>query len=281
MTAARTYPHGVPCWVDTEQADPELACRFYGELFGWTFADAMPADAPGHYFIAQLDGRDVAAVASSTGGPAAWNTYVAVDDADASIARVEEGGGTVAQGPAAAGEGGRSAAFVDPTGAALRLWQPRRRLGAQAVNEPGAWNFSDLHTGENSAAERFYTEVFGWEADASDPSVGAQMWRRPGYGDHLAATIDPDIYERQSGAGVPPGFADCIAWLTGLGDGEEPNWHVTFTVADRDESVARAVRLGATDVSGPVDSPWTKAAVIRDPGGAVLTVSQYDPTGVG
>ena len=29
------YPPGVPCWVDTEQPDPETAAGFYGGLFGW------------------------------------------------------------------------------------------------------------------------------------------------------------------------------------------------------------------------------------------------------
>src|SRR5260370_1025518 len=33
------YPHGVPCWIDTAQPDPEAAARFYGELFGWTLTD--------------------------------------------------------------------------------------------------------------------------------------------------------------------------------------------------------------------------------------------------
>jgi predicted enzyme related to lactoylglutathione lyase len=46
MSQPRTYPAGVPCWVDTEQPDPDAACRFYGELFGWTFEDAVPAQAP-------------------------------------------------------------------------------------------------------------------------------------------------------------------------------------------------------------------------------------------
>ena len=57
----RTYPHGVTSWVDSEQPDPEAACAFYGELLGWTFEDAMPPGAPGHYFIARLGGRDAAA----------------------------------------------------------------------------------------------------------------------------------------------------------------------------------------------------------------------------
>ena len=60
----RTYPHGVPCWVDTGQSDLEQAQQFYGGLFGWTFEEAMPPGAPGSYLIARLDGHDVAALSS-------------------------------------------------------------------------------------------------------------------------------------------------------------------------------------------------------------------------
>ena len=74
---------------------------------------------------------------------------------------------------------------------------------------PGAWNFSDLRTPDVAASLAFYGEVFGWRVD---PDLGAGMIRLPGYGDHLAATIDPDIHERQAFA--PPGFADVIAGLT-------------------------------------------------------------------
>ena len=54
---------------------------------------------------------------------------------------------------------------------------------------------------------------------------------------------------------------------------------MTFAVADRDESVAAAVRLGATDLSGPVDTAWTKSAVVRDQQGATFTLSQFAPGG--
>jgi uncharacterized protein len=39
------------------------------------------------------------------------------------------------------------------------------------------------------------------------------MIRRPGHGDHLAATADHGIRERQEAVSAPPGFADAIAWL--------------------------------------------------------------------
>ena len=50
-----------------------------------------------------------------------------------------------------------------------------------------------------------------------------------------------------------------------------------FTVADRDESAAMAERLGATVLSSS-ENEWTREAVIRDPQGAMLTLSQFAPT---
>jgi predicted enzyme related to lactoylglutathione lyase len=152
------------------------------------------------------------------------------------------------------------------------LWQPRRRPGAQLVNAPGSWNFSDLHTGDAAAAADFYAPLFGWEFD----DLGfATLIRRPGYGDHLAATVDPGIRERQEAISAPPGFADAIAWLAPLASGQD-HWHVSFTVASRDDSAATAEKLGAVVLSS-VDTQWTKSALIRDPQGAQLTLSQFTP----
>lgn len=274
MTDQRTYPHGVPCWVDTEQRDLDAACRFYGGLFGWTFEDAMPADAAGSYLIASLDGQDVAAIAPATGDAAAdWNTYVAVDDADACAAAVTDAGGRVLVEPVDAGPGGRLAACADPRSARFRLWQPRRRLGAQLVNAAGMWNFSDLRTGDPATAATFYTAVFDW---AIEDLGFATMIRRPGYGDHLEATVDPDIRKRQAGVTAPPGFEDTIAWIAETTGGEPDHWHVTFSVADRDDSAGRAEALGATVLTSQ-DTQWTKAALVRDPQGAELTLSQFTP----
>ena len=273
MTDERSYPEGVPCWVDTEQPDVDAACHFYARLFGWTFSDAVPADAPGRYLIASLDGADVAAIGPTQGDtPVEWHTYIAAADADAAAASVRAAGGTVTLGLVDAGPGGRLAGCVDPLGARFRLWQPRRRLGAQLTNAPGSWNFSDLHTGDASAAIGFYARLFGWEFD----ELGfATMIRRPGYGDHLAATVDPGIRERQESISAPPGFADAIAWLAPLTNGQD-HWHVTFSVASRDDSAATAEKLGAVLISSE-DTEWAKTALIRDPQGAELTLSQFTP----
>lgn len=278
MSEPRTYPEGVPSWVDIEHRDVEGAKAFYGGLFGWTFTEATPPGGAFRYVIAKLEGLDVAGIGGPADpggpptGPSAWNSYVAVDDAGATVARIEAAGGRLLAGPSDAGEGGRSTVCADPSGVLFRLWQARTRQGAQAVNTPGAWNFSDLHTADPAAAS-FYSEVFGWSVD----DLGfAKMIRLPGYGDHLAATIDPEIHTRQAGVGAPPGFADAIGWLSPVGPDEEPHWHVTFTVADRDATAAAAEHFGGT-VLDRADTDWTRDALIRDPHGAVFTASQFAP----
>lgn len=279
MTEQRTYPEGVTSWVDIDQGDVDAAMAFYGALFGWTFVEATPPGTPFRYVIAQLDGQDAAGIGGPT-NPAgddsttpSWNTYVAVDDARAAADRVAAAGGDILQPPTSAGEGGISVVCRDPFGVEFGLWQAKRRLGAQITNSPGSWNFSDLHTSDPVASKSFYTRVFGW--DFADLGF-ATMIRRPGYGEHLATTTDPGIYERQSGVMAPPGFADAIGWLAPSQSGESPHWHVAFTVADRDETIAAAERLGAT-VLARSDTDYTREALIRDPQGAEFTASQFTP----
>lgn len=270
----RTYPHGVPSWIDTVAEDLDEAKRFYAGLFDWTFTDAIPEEAPGHYLIATVGGQDVAAIGSPEDGDApAWRTYVAVDDADATAKAVEAAGGTVTTAPVDAGPGGRLAVCVDPRGAEFRLWQARARLGAQRVNEPGTWNFSDLHTTDPHAAAVFYHSVFGWEID----DVGfATLIRQPGYGDHLEATVNPEIKKIQAEVMAPPGFEDAVAWMALEQNNHPERWVVSFTVADRDASAATAEQLGGTVVASE-DAEWTKSATVRDPQGATFVVSQFTP----
>ncbi|HWF73571.1 MAG TPA: VOC family protein [Solirubrobacteraceae bacterium] len=271
MDETRTYPHGVPSWVDTEQPDPDGAQDFYHRLLGWEFTTVSSAGAP-TYAIAALAGRDAAGLAAAQAPPAVWNTYIAVDDADTSAAQISSAGGEIVAEPFDVGEAGRLALCRDPAGAAFRIWQARRRLGAQVVNAPGAWNFSDLHT-DRPESLAFYTKVFGWSAE----DLGfATMVRSPGYGDHLEATVDPDIRVRQQGVVAPPGFEDAVAWVTTAEPGTGPHWHVSFAVADRDATAASASGLGA-EIIATADTRWTRTAVIRDLQGAVFTASQFTP----
>jgi predicted enzyme related to lactoylglutathione lyase len=257
--------------VDTEQHDPQAAQQFYGGLFGWSFTTVSPDGAP-VYAIAALDGRDVAGIGQAEAGAPAWNTYIAVDDAGVAAQRISAAGGEVTDDPGQAGPFGRAVSLRDPAGVPFRLWQAGEHSGAQVVNEPGSWNFSDLHTDEPDSIA-FYADVFGWAVQ----DLGfATMVRRPGYGDHLQATVDPTIRERQAGLVAPPGFEDAIAWVAALEPRLAPHWHVSFAVGDRDAAAETAARLGA-EVLSSEETQWTRTALIRDPQGALFTASQFSP----
>ena len=63
---------------------------------------------------------------------------------------------------------------------------------------------------------------------------------------------------------APPGFADAIAWFAPIAPGESPQWHVSFTVADRDQTADEAERLGG-HVLRRDDTEWSAphGSVIR------------------
>jgi predicted enzyme related to lactoylglutathione lyase len=87
-------------------------------------------------------------------------------------------------------------------------------------------------------------------------------------GTYLIASIDGAVV---AAIGPPQGEAPLA--------GGHDHWHVTFTVASRDESAVTAERLGAVVISSD-DTEWTKTALIRDPQGAELTLSQFTPPGL-
>lgn len=273
------FPAGVPAWIDTRLPSPEDAVDFYGRLFGWAF-DNRPAGA-GSYFVATLDGRLVSAAGSRLAGAPSmtgWTTYIGVADADASAAKVRDAGGTVLAEPTELGDAARIAVCADPAGAAFGLWEPGSMKGAQVVNSPNSWNFSELHTRDIDGAKRFYSTVLGWEVDEVDMgALAGQMVRLPGYADFLEQ-FDPELRKRHADFGAPPGFSECVAWIHPLsGDDASPCWNVTFTVANADEVAHRARELGGSVVVEPFDIAPVRSAVLRDPAGAQFTVSAFNP----
>jgi predicted enzyme related to lactoylglutathione lyase len=274
------YIPGVPCWVDTSQPDPEAAVDFYSGLFGWEFEDVMPPGSDGKYFIGRLRGGAVAAVGSIPDGApqmATWNTYVWVDSADETAAKVRDAGGGVLMEPFDVGDSGRMAVFTDAGGAAFFVWQAKEFKGARIVNEPGSLNFNNLHTRDVERAKSFYGSVFGWETFALDG--GFEAWALPGYGDYLQRD-DPDLRKRLAEAGGATGFENVVASINRITD-DQPDvpahWGVTFAVDDADAVAKKAAELGGTVVVPPFDAPWVRMTVIADPQGATFVASKFVP----
>ena len=125
------------------------------------------------------DGRDVAGMYELSpetlerGVPPHWLSYVTVADIVTTAARVRELGGTVVSGPFEVMDGGGMAVILDPQGAMLALWEPRRHAGARVVNEPGALCWNDLIAADAEAAARFYVDLFGW---SFEPIAGGVYW---------------------------------------------------------------------------------------------------------
>jgi len=274
------YIPGVPCWIDTSQPDPEAAVAFYRDLFGWDVEDMMPAGSEEKYFMARIRGGDVAGIGGvPEGAPpvAMWNTYVWVESADETAAKVKDAGGTVITEPFDVMDAGRMAVFSDPEGAVFCVWQPNQHRGAQIVNEPSSLNFNNLNTRDAASAKSFYRDVFGW--GTMPMGGGAEAWTLPGYGDHLEL-LNPGTRERMGEMGAPGGFIDVVATITPLPDdhGDVPaHWGVTFATDNADVTAEKAFALGGKILAPPFDAPWVRMTIIADPQGATFIASQFVP----
>jgi predicted enzyme related to lactoylglutathione lyase len=267
------YIPGVPCWVDTAHPDPDAAVAFYSQLFGWECENVMPGGA---YYMARIRGGDVAGIGPVPDGAqpmAVWNTYIQVQSADETAAKVQAAGGTTIAEPFDVMEAGRTAVFADPAGAVFYVWEPRRHTGARVVNEHGAVNFNGLATDDLEGAQAFYGSVFGWQVFGVGETF--QAWALPGYGDHLEE-FQPGTRQRNADLGAP-GFEDVVAAIEPLPPGRRPYWSVTFAVDNADEIARRAAELGGTVPVAPFDAPYVRMTVLSDPQGATFIASQFVP----
>jgi uncharacterized protein len=151
---------------------------------------------------------------------------------------------------------GRMAVFADPQGAVVSVWQAGAHPGAELVNEPGTWTWSELLTTDVEAATRFYVDVFGWTTDpkGDGPTPEYVEWQVGG----------------RSVAGMmqkPPTMPAEVP----------PHWAVYFAVADADSAAARVQELGGRVHVPPTDIEPGRFAAVADPAGAVFNVIALKP----
>jgi uncharacterized protein len=123
--------HGQFCWTELATTNLAESKKFYSELFGWQF---KKGDIEGmEYSEIHLDGEKTFGGMwemnqELCGGdkkgempPPHWMSYIAVEDVDASVAKVWELGGKVCVPPTDIPNVGRFAVITDPTGATFSL----------------------------------------------------------------------------------------------------------------------------------------------------------------
>ncbi len=245
------YDDGVPSWVDLGSPDLAKTKEFYGGLFGWDCPEG-PAEAGG-YAVCELRGKMVAGLGPlmNPDFPPFWVNYVNVESADATIAKVKDNGGTVFVEPMDVLDAGRMALFADPLGAVIGLWQPKEHTGAQVVNEPGSWGWSELVTTDLDASKAFYGAVFGWGAEDQGPEG------EPAYTEWQLAG--------RSIGGMMRKTPEMPAEMP-------PSWGVYFMVDDTDAAVAKVQELGGSLFMGPMDIEPGRMAVVADNIGAVFNL---------
>jgi uncharacterized protein len=249
---------GTFCWVELGTSDAAGAKEFYTKLFSWDYVD-NPIGPDMVYTMLKRDGRNAAALYKlmpemvSQGVPPHWMSYVLVENADQSAAKVTELGGTVLKGPFDVFTVGRMAVIQDPTGAVFALWQTGTHHGVDVYNVPGSLCWNELGTTDTGKAREFYTRLFGWSANTQQ--------------------FGPMEYTIFQNGGRPAGGMYQITPEMGF----PPHWLAYFAVDDCDETVRRAESLGAKTMKPADDIPGTgRFAILTDPQGAAFAVIKLD-----
>lgn len=247
MGERTSHSPGTFSWTDLSTSDPGAAKGFYTGLFGWEIDDReIPGDG-GIYTMLLRNGKEAAALtAAQEGVPPNWTAYVTVASAADSAAKAGELGGTVLAGPFDVGEAGRMAVVGDPAGAIFSVWEPRDSIGAEVVNEVGAFTMSQLNTTDPERALGFYGDLFGWRGESVE---GGEV---PYWGLYNGDRLNAGMML------MPPEF------------GAPPHWLVYFGIESVDASVDRLGELGGQVMVEPTDVPGGKILVAQDPQGAVF-----------
>lgn len=167
------------CWYDLMTSDCRAAEAFYRNVVGW---DARDSGVPGqNYTLLSMGGVDAGGLmpipdeAAKAGVPPAWMGYIAVDDVDVSIKRIEAAGGALMKGPIDIPDILRFAVVADPHGAGFMVFRGMSSMPMPEIapGTPGRIGWHELYAGDLDEAFAFYSGLFGWtKADVVKTPTG-------------------------------------------------------------------------------------------------------------
>ncbi|MBL8201596.1 MAG: VOC family protein [Chromatiales bacterium] len=257
------YRHGKFVWIDLVTADLPAAEKFYGAMFGWTFARLGPD--PGRYSVAYLGGFPVAGLAArppaagaknGTAGRSWWIAFMSVSDVDRAAADVVAKGGKVLIPARNLDDRGRMAVLADPDGAPFGLIRSSSGDPPDFRAEPGEWIWAVYQSTDAGSAAAFYQDLGNYEVVPGDQVGTAETF-----------SLQAEGYARASLVEIPAGRTEL-----------RPEWLYFVRVRDVAVSLARVVELGGRVIAPPrPDLLDGRLAVITDPGGALLGLMAWDP----
>ncbi len=246
------YSPGTFSWADLATTDQDAAKTFYTALFGWSYEDSPVGDGV-VYSMAKIGDRHVSAISPqpeqqrNAGAPPAWNSYVTVQSADATLARARELGATVHADAFDVMDAGRMGVVQDPQGAYFLVWEAKQHPGAGLVNAPGALSWNELGSPDIEASAHFYGDLFGW---TTSPMEGDMPY------------LVVSTAAGTSNGGIRPPMPE----------GAPPFWLVYFATDDLPGTLAKAGEHGGTVLIGDTDIGIAHIAIIQDPQGAVFAL---------
>lgn len=240
-------------WYELLTTDADAAQAFYSEMLGWSVS---PSGVEGmDYRIIHVGPNPIGGMMTITsdmaahGARPAWLGYVAVADADETVAGIRQRGGKVMMGPMDLPNVGRIATVADPQHAPFYVMQPAHHGKSLAFADDCpraghcAWN--ELVTPDQPAAWDFYGELFGWSKDGEMDMgpMGSYQFVRHG--------------------------AVLGAMMPGTPEMGPPHWNQYFRVHDVDRAKAAIEAGGGQVVHGPHEIPGGDYAMnCVDPQGA-------------
>ena len=114
--------------VELATTDIDKAKTFYTSLFGWQLQDMDMGGGTSYTMINVGEGTGGGMMKHPVpGAPSAWLAYTLVDDVKAATAKAKSLGATIMRDVTEVPNAGSLSIIIDPTGAALGLWQPKAK----------------------------------------------------------------------------------------------------------------------------------------------------------
>jgi predicted enzyme related to lactoylglutathione lyase len=126
----------VHCELSTD--DVARAKKFYKSLFDWKISD-MPAMNYTMVDVGKKDSGGGITAKMMPNQPTAWLPYVEVASVKKTIEKAKKGGANIVLPFQAIGDMGAIGVFIDPTGAALGVWEkgkPAPKAAKKAAKKP-------------------------------------------------------------------------------------------------------------------------------------------------
>ncbi len=114
--------------IELNTTDHRRAKEFYGQLFQWDLKDMDMGEHGTYMLIGVGEGTGGGMMKHPVpGAPSAWLPYVEVSDLSASTKKARQLGAQVVQENVPVQDMGTFSIVVDPTGAAIALWETKKK----------------------------------------------------------------------------------------------------------------------------------------------------------